>query len=203
MAAVNASATRRRRRTGSGRRCRTASCTPACRPGRSRRPGRAATAPSGSRAATVCTCACAAGPAGPPGRCAPAPGGPSPATAPGWRPAGRPRTRSAARPTGDAPGAARTPAPRPQPATATATSAADGTRRVARGRPGGRLHSADGPRRCPVHQRPQDRPMRRVPPRVPAPPRRTGDLAQEQRRTVPRFRAGTGRRRGACVVGTY
>jgi hypothetical protein len=50
-------------------------------PGRSRRPGPAATPPSGSPGPTAGTCACAAGPTASPSRCGPGHGAPSPATA--------------------------------------------------------------------------------------------------------------------------
>jgi hypothetical protein len=105
----------------------------------------------------------------------PAPGAPSPATVPGRPRAGRPRTRSAALPSGDAPGAARTPAPRPQPAAASARPAAAASRRAARrSRP---------PRTCPATSRPtasrpRTAPRPRSPATRPAPPSPPGTGAR-------------------------
>lgn len=99
-----------------------------------------------------------------------------------------PRARAQARP----PGAHRRQRAVPRPA----------SRSLARRHPRRRVHAADRAGSCPAGQRPQDRPVRRLLPRVPAPPRRPGDLAQEQPRTVPRFRSGTGRRHGPRVVDT-
>ncbi len=55
------------------------------------------------------------------------------------------------------------------------------SRSVARSCAWRRVRAADRPRSCAIRQRPRNRSVRCLPPCVPAPPRRSGDLSQEQR----------------------